>query len=290
MITAKSRKRAANMWARVSRETQPCVMATIGPSYGAVRPASARRRCSCGFLSGGSGSGGMGSVDRAQVASSSGRLVSADAVPDRLRRRLVVFHQVLGSARHLGIRPFGRRAAEDRARTNVGGSIAHRHAHRRGRLSGPERGDPRRRPQGRRAVRPRDHRLPPRLARADRGRVDAAPDGVDARAAAARRHDPRHVAHESLQDRRRTGAGEGDARARRRRRGHRDRRRGHARRRAQARPRGRARRRACRRRSTTISPPPTSRSASTPRCRSRPTPSTACTRRRRATTGSWSSR
>ena len=102
-----------------------------------------------------------------------------------------------------------------------------------------------------------------------------------------RRHDPRHVAHQPVQDRRRRRRGCStrcereriDAliaiggedtlgrRARARRRG------GVARRRRAEDDRQRPRR------------PPTSRSASTPRCRSRPTPSTACTPPPRATTG-----
>ncbi len=52
--------------------------------------------------------------------------------------------------------------------------------------------------------------------------------------AAARRHDPRDVAHESLQDRRRAPSGAGDPRAGSRRRTHRNRRRGHARGRVEA--------------------------------------------------------
>ena len=49
---------------------------------------------------------------------------------------------------------------------------------------------------------------PPRLAGRDRGRVDRRSTlGDDARPAAARRHDPRHVADEPVQDRRRRRAG-----------------------------------------------------------------------------------
>ena len=60
-------------------------------------------------------------------------------------------------------------------------------------------------------LRARDRRLPPRLAGRDRGRVDRPQRRFDARAAAAWRHDPRHVAHEPVQVRRRRGQGEGDA-------------------------------------------------------------------------------
>ncbi len=76
---------------------------------------------------------------------------------------------------------------------------------------------------------------------------------VGARAPAARRDDPRHVAHESLQVRRRSAPRARDLGARSRRRADRDRRRGHARRRAEARKPTASRSSACRRRSTTIS-------------------------------------
>ena len=119
---------------------------------------------------------------------------------------------------------------------------------------GLERGHPRRRAQGRRPVRPQHRRLPPRLARRDRRRVDG-PVGVGSvRGLLPRggtilgtsRTNPYKTDDGAAQ-------GDGDARARPRRRADRDRRRGHARRRAQARARRRAASSACRRRSTTTS-------------------------------------
>ena len=78
----------------------------------------------------------------------------------------------------------------------------------------------------------RDRRVPPRLARRDRGRDGRPRRRVDARAAPPRRHDPRHVAHEPVQDRRRPGARRSTRSTRERIDAlDRDRRRGHARRR-----------------------------------------------------------
>ena len=108
---------------------------------------------------------------------------------------------------------------------------------------------------------------------------------VDPRHPAARRHDPRLVADQPAQGRRRHRPDPRQPRRARRRRADRDRRRGHPRRRDRA---GRApgcRSSAYRRPSTTTWARPTTRSASTPRCRSRSTRSTGCTRRPSRTTG-----
>ena len=105
---------------------------------------------------------------------------------------------------------------------------AHRRAHRRRRLPRPQRGDPR----GRQALlgtRRRGRRRARGLARHDRPAVPAARAGRDLGDPAARRHDHRHDADQSLQGRRRCCGRSGRLRAARR--TGRDRRRGHARRR-----------------------------------------------------------
>ena len=77
-------------------------------------------------------------------------------------------------------------------------------ADRRRRLPRAERGHPGRRAQGRRRLRPRDRRLPPRLAGRDRGRDRSTRPSRPMRGIApAGRHDPRHVADEPVQVRRR---------------------------------------------------------------------------------------
>ena len=133
-----------------------------------------------------------------------------------------------------------RRAARRRAAAGiVRAHGAHRGADRRGRLPRPQRGDPRRRPQGRQRARARDHRLPLRLGGRARRRGGRADGRVDERDPPARRHDPRDVADEPLQGGRRPPSSvQRDARGARDRRPHPDRRRGHARRRAAARRRG----------------------------------------------------
>ena len=73
-----------------------------------------------------------------------------------------------------------------------------------------ERRDPGDRAQGDRHPRTRDRRLSRRLARAPRRRPRAADARVDARDPAPRRDDPRHLAHQSLQARRRPGGDRGD--------------------------------------------------------------------------------
>ena len=121
-----------------------------------------------------------------------------------------------GGRRSTARQPLGfeRSIATSAATDESDGTDAHRSAHRRRRLPGPERGDPRRRPQGRRRLRPRVRRLPRRLEGAAGERHDAARRPRGARHPAARRHDPRLVAHQPVQGRRRRRAGSRDEPAR----------------------------------------------------------------------------
>ena len=113
---------------------------------------------------------------------------------------------------------------------------AHRDAHRRRRLSRAQCRDSRGRAQGDRRLRRRDRRVPGRVARCARGLACRADDRIDARDPASRRNDPRELADQPLQARRRGAAGPRRAREASPRRADRDRRGGHARRREPALP------------------------------------------------------
>ena len=182
-----------------------------------------------------------------------------------------------------------RLGSDDRERPSDRPSARVRHAHRsadrRRRLPGTQRGDPGRRPQGRRRLRPRVRRLPRRLA-GPLEDIDHAARASPRCAASCRAAAPssaRRAPTRSSID----GGVDADhrqpARARRRR-ADRDRRRGHPRRRDQAARAAASTSSACRRRSTTTSTPPTTPSASTPRSTSRWRPSTGCTPRPSRTT------
>ncbi len=186
-----------------------------------------------------------------------------------------------------------RPAAPEQARAQLGWTSTHanRCADRRRRLPRPERGDPGRRPQGRRDLRPRVRRLPRRLARPARGPDHAARASTEVRGILPRggtilgssRTNPFKI--DGGVERIKTNLAElGRGRA------DRDRRRGHPRRRDQAERPRRATWSACRRRSTTTSTRPTTPSASTPRSTSRWRRSTGCTPPPSRTTARWSSR
>ena len=139
-------------------------------------------------------------------------------------------------------------------------------------------------------VRSRVRRLPGRLAGPAGGPDQAAGHRRGARHPAPRRHDPRLVPDQPVQDRRRRRADQGEPRrARASTRWSRS-----AARTPSASPpsctTSASTSSACRRRSTTTSAPPTTRSASTPRSTSRWRRSTGCTPPPRATTARWSSR
>ena len=110
----------------------------------------------------------------------------------------------------------------ERNRPPLGSSRAHRRPHRRRRLSRPQCGHPRRRAALARSW-PRGGRRARRVARPGRGRLRVAGAPRDLGSPAARRHDPRHDAHEPLPDRGRTGIGAEDVRRRAPRRARRDR-------------------------------------------------------------------
>ena len=114
------------------------------------------------------------------------------------------------------------------------GGHARRSADRRRRLPRPERRDPGGGPQGRHASRLRVRRVPRRLAGTARGRDDAAGHQAVPGDPAPRRHHPRLLAHQPVQDRRRRRADPGEPRRGRGRRAGRHRRRGHPRGRHQA--------------------------------------------------------
>ena len=123
----------------------------------------------------------------------------------------------------------------DCERSKRGVAHARRSADRWRGLPRPERRDPGGGPQGRQAARLRVRRLPRRLGGPARGRDHGAGRRAVPRHPAARRHHPRLLAHQPVQDRGRRRADQGEPRRRRRRRAGRDRRRGHPRRRHQAR-------------------------------------------------------